>query len=90
MSCLLRWQGLNVDKIACNYSGYDRDSVRTLQHVARYCGVLRCVAVCCSADLMAYPVTNQRSKLSVLQCVAVWGSVVQFGAVCCIVLQCVE
>jgi hypothetical protein len=89
MSCLLRWQGFNVNKIACNYSGHDWDSVRTLQYVARCCGVLRCVAVYCSADLMAYPEANKRSKLSVLQCVALCCSVVQFGAVCCSVLQCV-
>jgi len=89
ISCLLRWQGFKVHQIACNYSGHDRDSVRTLQYVARCCGVFRCVAVLCSANLMAYPEANKRSKLSVLQCVAVCCSVVQFGAVCFSVLQCI-
>ena len=49
-----------------------------LQGVVVCCYVLWCAAVCCCTDVMVHSEANERSKLSVLQCVAV----------CCSVWQC--
>ena len=46
------------------------------------CGVLRCVAVCCSVNVVDYKVENRQV------CVTKCYSTLQCAAVCCIVFWC--
>ena len=67
-----------------------------VSHVAVWCGLLECVAVCVCRSIYLYVTGSLESLMcqcvavccSVVQYVAVCCSVVQYVAVCCSVLQC--